>query len=258
MTDFHGKFVWYELMTTDTKAAEAFYRRVVGWGAKDARQPGMEYTLFTVGEAQVAGMMAIPEAVRAAGGRPGWLAHVAVDDVDARAAQMKAASGTIHREPTDIPGIGRFSIVADPQGAVISLFRGEMTSEPPPSAPPGTPGHVGWHELMAADGAAAFAFYATLFGWTKGEAVDMGPMGVYQIFARDGQPTGGMMTKPPTMPAPAWNYYFNVEAIDAAAARVTEAGGQVVNGPHQVPGGSWIVQCIDPQGAVFALVAAQR
>jgi predicted enzyme related to lactoylglutathione lyase len=112
--------------------------------------------------------------------------------------------------------------------------------------------------LHACDGASAFAFYAGLFGWTKAEAVDMGAMGIYQTFATGGAPIGGMMTKTPQTPAPFWLYYFNVEAVDAAMARVKDAGGQIIHGPMQVPGGSWIAHCLDPQGAIFALVGSKR
>ena len=73
-----------------------------------------------------------------------------------------------------------------------------------------------------------------------------------------GPAIGGMMTRPPEVPKPCWLYYVNVEAIDAAAARVKAASGQVVSGPMEVPGGSWIVQCLDPQGAMFAMVAPKR
>jgi len=82
----------------------------------------------------------------------------------------------------------------------------------------------------------------------------MGPMGTYQLFAIDGVPSGGMMTKCADVPAPRWQYYFNVADIDAAEARVKQRGGQVLHGPMEVPGGSWIVQCTDPQGALFALL----
>ncbi len=82
----------------------------------------------------------------------------------------------------------------------------------------------------------------------------MGPMGTYQLFAAGGEAIGGMMTKPAQIPSPAWLFYFIVPEIDAAAARATDRGGQVLNGPMQVPGGGWIVQCTDPQGAMFALV----
>ena len=125
-------------------------------------------------------------------------------------------------------------------------------------APTGTPGHVGWHELYAADWSSGFDFYARQFGWTQADAIDMGPLGTYQLFATGGAPMGGMMNKPDSIPSPAWVYHFNVAEANAAAARVTEHGGRILNGPHQVPGGSWILHCLDPQGALFALVAPNR
>ena len=107
-----------------------------------------------------------------------------------------------------------------------------------------TPGRIGWHELYAADWKSAFAFYAGQFGWAKTDAIDMGPMGTYQLFAIDSDQMGGMMNKPEEIPVPLWLFYFNVEAIDAGAERVKANGGQILNGPMEVPGGSWIVQCI--------------
>jgi predicted enzyme related to lactoylglutathione lyase len=256
MASSHGKFVWYDLMTTDMPAAEKFYGRVVGWGAQDSGMPGQKYTLFTTPQRPVGGLMTIPDEARKAGAQPMWSGYIAVDDVDAYAAKVKRVGGAIHVPPEDIPTVGRFAMVSDPQGAVFALFKG--SSEPPGDAAPGTQGHIGWHELHAADGGAAFDFYASQFGWTKAEAMDMGAMGVYQIFARNGTPTGGMMTKPAGMPHPMWLYYFYVDAIDAAAERVKAGGGEVTNGPMEVPGGQWIVQCLDPQGAMFALLGPRK
>ncbi|MGH7211867.1 MAG: VOC family protein [Acetobacteraceae bacterium] len=247
-------FVWYDLMTADAKAAEAFYRDVVGWRAQDAGMPDRSYTILSAGETPIGGLMGIPPEARAAGARPVWNGYVAVADVDAVAARVKQEGGAIHHAPEDIPGVGRFACVADPQGAMFMLFKGSTDEQPQPTAP-GTPGHIGWRELLAGDGKSAFAFYSGLFGWTKAEAIDIGAMGVYQLFAAGGAPIGGMMTKPDAVPAPSWLYYFNVKEIQAAAARVTGKGGQVVHGPMEVPGGAWIVQCVDPQGAAFALVA---
>jgi len=257
MSETPARFVWYDVMTTDSKAAEAFYRLVMGWDTKDSGMADRSYTLLSVGPAMVGGLMPIPEEARAMGARPAWMGYVGVADVDSHEARVKAAGGSVHRAPEDIPGVGRFAVVADPQGAAFMLFSGPSGEEPAPVAP-GTPGHVGWHELHAGDRESAFAFYADLFGWTKVEAVDMGPLGIYQTFAAGGAPIGGMMTKAPSLPVAFWLYYFNVEAIDAAAARVARGGGQIVNGPQQVPGGSWIVQCVDPQGAMFALVGSKR
>jgi predicted enzyme related to lactoylglutathione lyase len=257
MSKTHGKFVWYDVMTSDPKAAGSFYESVIGWKAQDSGMADRSYTIFSMGPTMVGGLMPIPKEPHAQGARPCWTGYIGVDDVDAYAARVTVAGGAVHRAPEDIPGIGRFAVVADPHGAVFILFRGTSDAEPVPAAP-GTPGHIGWHELHAGDGNSAFAFYAGLFGWTKAEAVDMGAMGIYQTFATGGAPVGGMMTKTPQTPAPFWLYYFNVEAVDAAMTRVKDAGGEIIHGPMQVPGGSWIANCLDPQGAIFALVGSKR
>lgn len=254
MSDFTPGFVWYELMTTDVAAADLFYRTVVGWGARDSGVPGVAYTMFTAAEAPAAGLMALDDEARAAGARPGWVGYVAVEDVDASVAQLREAGGAVHRAPADIPTVGRFAVVADPQGAVLAMITPAMEGTPPE---PGTVGHGGWHELLTTDRDGAMAFYAGLFGWTKDQPFDMGPMGIYQVFAQRGRTIGGIMTKPDAVPAPFWNYYFTVESIQDAATRIREHGGQVINGPHQVPGGSWIAQGVDPQGAMFSLTAAR-
>jgi len=253
MPDPQGCFVWYELMTTDTEGAKAFYGQVVGWGTRDA-PGGLPYTLFTTGEMPVAGLMDLPKEARAMGAPPGWIGYVAVADVDAAADRAKRLGATVHVPPQDIPNIGRFAILADPQRAVFALFRGADSGKYEPPAP-GTPGQIGWHELLAADWERAFDFYAALFGWQKADAIDMGGMGTYQLFAAGGPPIGGMFNKPPMVPAPFWLYYFRVGDIDAAAGRVTGGGGQVLNGPMEVPGGDWILNAVDPQGAHFSLHA---
>jgi len=256
MTSTPGTFVWYELATPDGPAAQAFYRRVVGWEAKDAGTPGHGYTLLCAGSREVGGIFAL-EGTACADAKPGWMGYIAVPDVDAYVAKVKAAGGSVTHESADIPGVGRFAGVADPYDAVFMLFQ-DAGGQAPEPAPPGTPGHVGWHELHAGDGAGAFAFYSRLFGWTRAEAMDMGPQGVYQMFAAGGPAMGGMMTKAPQTPTPFWLFYFNVEAIDPAIKRAEAGGGKLVMGPMEVPGGSWIAHCLDPQGVIFALVAPAR
>ncbi|WP_027172940.1 VOC family protein [Methylobacterium sp. 10] len=253
-----GRFVWYDLMTTDLPAARDFYGHACGWTIAEAGMPGTDYSLAHLGEVPVGGMMTLPDDVRAQGGRAGWMGYVAVTDVDAASAEIREAGGKIYRPPADIPGIGRFCVAADPQGAVFVPFRGDGPLPPTPT--PGTPGHFGWHELHATDWEEAFAFYASLFGWVKTEAVDMGPLGIYQLFGAPvpdsgcaGIHTGGMMTNA-QVPAPFWLYYVNVEDIDAAGSRITAGGGRIVAGPHQVPGGAWTIHAFDPQGAMFGLV----
>jgi len=253
-----GKFIWYDVMTTDTKAATAFYGDVIGWDAQEhVMQNNSTYTVFSKGPVMVAGLMAIPEALRAEGAKPCWSGYVATNDVDADAARVAAAGGAIKRKPEDIPNVGRFAVVADPGGAVFLLFKPNTQEEPKPVEPM-KPGHVGWHELYAGDLDREFAFYSRLFGWTKDRAIDMGTMGTYQIFATGGAPCGGMMKSCGQAPVHAWNYYITVESVAKAADRAQGQGAQVLHGPAEVPGGAWIVQARDPQGAPFAIVSAAK
>jgi predicted enzyme related to lactoylglutathione lyase len=251
-----SNFVWYELVTSDAKAAEVFYRGVVGWDAdvQAGLTPGEPYTILKAGKVPVAGMLAMPKEFFAGGNKPGWIGYIGVDDVDGYTKRVQTAGGKVHRPVQEIPSVGRFSVVADPQGTVFVLFQPKAGADRPPQPPAGTPGFANWHELHAVDGKSAFEFYSGMFGWKKTEVMDMGPSGLYQMFAADGPTMGGMMTAQDQANRPGWVYYFNVDSADAAAERVKEKGGKVLMGPHEVPGGSWIVQGIDPQGALFAVV----
>ncbi len=257
-----GSFIWYELMSADTAAATAFYGAVVGWEAKPQGEPHGDYTIFSVPgfEIGVAGMMAINPDMACSGARPGWIGYIAANDVDATVAEIVATGGRLLKGPEDIPGgIGRFAVVNDPHGAVFCLFRPNMPEGPlPASAAPGSQGTFGWRELYAGNREADFAFYSRLFGWEKSLAVDMGGMGIYQCFDLKGQGLGGMMTATPDMGPPTWNYYINVDGIEAAAARVAAAGGKVLHGPQEVPGGSFILNCLDREGALFSLASMTR
>lgn len=251
-----GKFSWYELLTTDPAAAGKFYSGVVGWTTRDMPGPTGNYTIFEVApNVGMAGMMAIP--ADAQGMPPNWAGYIAVDDVDAHVEKITAAGGKLLRPAMDIPDMLRFAVVADPSGAAFIVVTMNPAMKPPadPPVPPAT-GTIGWHELYASDFEASWSFYSSLFGWTIVNDMDMGPMGIYRIFSEgDGKQTGGMMAKPPNIPMSFWGFYFHVDGINAAVERVKAGGGSVLMGPHQVPGGQWIIQGVDPQGANFALVS---
>ncbi len=251
MVNSHGRFVWYELMTTDPKAAEVFYAEVVGWGTVDASMGGAPYMVFTAGEASVCGLMNLPEEARRMGAAPRWIGYVGVDNVDAAAERIRRLGGVVHLPPTDVPNISRFAVVADPQMATFALSQRLKPGQEQPAALK-TPRHIGWHELLAADWEKALSFYVELFGWQKVDA-DVNAMGKYQVFSAGGETIGGMSTKPPMVPTPFWLYYFNIDDIDAAAKSVKAGGGRILEGPLEVRGGGWIARCADPQGAMFAL-----
>ena len=251
MVDHQGRFVWYELLTTDIAAAQVFYGKVVGWDARDASTPDFAYRMFTVGNAPMAGLMNLPEEGLRKGATPRWLGYVAVDDVDMTAERVRCLGGTIYVPPTD-SNIGRISVIADPQTATLALVSGLKPAEA--AAPlPDQPGRVGWHELFAADHGTAFAYYCEVFGWPKADA-EPGATEAYQLFSAGGETIGGMFTKLAKAPIPFWLYYFTVDDIGAALDRVTEAGGQIFEGPFKLVGDSAIARCVDPQGAMFALL----
>jgi uncharacterized protein len=256
MTDSDGRFVWYELMTTDLKAATAFYAKVVGWGMRDASTPGMSYTLLTLGEASVGGLMQLPEDARRMGAEPRWLGYIAVNDVDAAARQISQFGGAVHIPPADIPDIGRFSVAADPQTATFAVIKwldpGQVQTDDLDK-----PGRVGWHELLAANGEKAFPFYTELFGWQKAEA-EIEPESTYRPFSIGTQTIGGIFTKPAMVPMPFWLYYFNIGDIGAALEHVKALGGKILEGSVDVPGGSRVARCQDPQGAMFALIEKRK
>ena len=251
-----GSFVWYELMTGDPAAAKTFYGAVAGWTFQDVPMPNMTYTLVHADGVQVGGIMPIPEEAAQQGAGPVWFGYVGVDDVDAAARSVEAAGGSIHRAPTDIPNVGRFAMVADPQGAVFALFQGN-SDQPSRAFELGTPGHFGWNELHTRDGAAALDFYVGQFGWARAEPMNMGEMGYYRIFEIDGAGAGATMDSP-NFPRPMWLFYICVPDIDAALDKARSGGAEIMLEPIEVPGGMWIVQAKDPQGAMFALVGPRK
>jgi uncharacterized protein len=239
-------------MTSDTKSAANFYTKVAGWKTQTWDQ-NPSYTMFTAKGRPRAGLMALPE--------PNsplmWLAYIGTPNVEMTARQAEGLGGKVVKKPEDIPTIGRFAIIQDPQGALFVAFTPLQASAPPDATP--AVGDFSWHELMTTDWRAALAFYKSLFGWEETESMDMGPeMGTYQMYGWKGRTLGGMMNKPRQSPGPpAWLSYISVADSKKAAETVKKLGGRIINGPMEVPGGSWIAAGLDLQGAAFAVHSAK-
>lgn len=256
-------FFWLELMTSDRAAAERFYAAVVGWTLSPFGEASDPYTIIEAGGRGVGGIMTIPEQARAHGMTPRWVNYIHSADIDAAIAKLRAGGGKVMMEPSLIPTVGRFAVVSDPQGAMFNLLQPESQGEMPPVAP-GTIGRVDWHELHTTDWKGALGFYVDQFGWEATDGLDMSPMGTYQMFAMGpvegstecGITVGGMMTDTQA-PQPYWTFYVRVDDIDAASKRVTDNGGSIAFGPQQVPGGDWVINAVDPQGAHFSLVGSR-
>jgi uncharacterized protein len=243
-----GRFVWYDLLVPDVKAAIAFYTEVVGW--KSQPFGDSQYTMWVGEQGPMGGVMDLPAEAKTMGAPPHWIGNVQIESVEASVALVKKLGGKVYKEPADIPTVGRFAVVADPQGGSIALFQPSMAMALHDT---GKPGEVCWNELMTTDRGAAFKFYSEVFGWKSIQEMDMGPMGVYQIFGIGDVQLGGIMTKPKDAPMPtAWRYYVEVPELDSAIARATQRGAKVLNGPMDVPGGR-VANLMDPQGAAISL-----
>ena len=261
MTTLQGSWIWYELMTPDPDGSKAFYDAVVGWTIDAAPTGPMDYRMIVSRDGGLTGgVMRLTQDMLDHDARPGWLGYIGVDDVDVSVTAVEAAGGKVLIAAFDVPGTGRIAMVADCCGAPFYI----MTPTPPPGGGTSTsfsalpnPGHMGWNELYAVDQDHALAFYTDLFGWALPEPMDMGPMGQYQFIAHDGVTMGAIMRKPDAVTVSAWCHYIWVESTSAAIERIKAAGGTVVNGPHEVPGPLWVVQAIDPQGAMFSLTGGK-
>lgn len=259
-----GGFIWYELMTTDPVAAGRFYSAVVkGWTFGDRVPTDVDYRMIQRSDGgNAGGVLALNEEMQAGGARPIWLGYLHVKDVDAAVQAIKGEGGEAKLEPWDQPGVGRLAMVTDPSGAPFYL----MDPIPPANDPKAQsdvfsvdqPQHVRWNELWSGDPAQAVQFYKRHFGWSQEGDMDMGELGKYQFVQHNGVAIGAIMPRMPDVPASMWNFYIGVDDIDRAAEAVKANGGQVFNGPMEIPGGEFALNGSDPQGALFGLVGPRK
>jgi predicted enzyme related to lactoylglutathione lyase len=250
-------------MTTDIPAATAFYSKIAGWGTQEFDMgPNGKYQMWVVDNAPIGGVMTQTPKSGAPPMPPHWLGYVAVPNTDETVKQAESLGGRVISPPMDIPTVGRFAIIADPQGAAIAVFTPLPSSTGMDYSP--QVGKFSWHELMTTDHDAAWSFYSKLFDWEKTGESDMGAIGMYVMFGLGGDhrasdapnagACGGMFNMTPEMKMPPnWVYYIQVDSVDATAEAVKSSGGQLLNGPMEVPGGDRIAQCMDPQGGMFAI-----
>lgn len=261
MANLHGSWIWYELVTPDAVASKAFYEAVIGWTITPGSPETGGYGFIANADGgMTGGLLTLTTDMTNHGAQPCWLGYIGVDDADATVKAIEAGGGACHMPPHDVPMAGRIAMVADCCGAPFYV----MTPAPPPGGGESTAfsaekrdGRCGWNELMAGNAENAARFYTGLFGWSLPDAMDMGDFGKYQFIAHDGVTMGAIMNKMAETPRPMWNHYFWVPSIPTAKAAIEGNGGQVINGPMEVPGGDWIVQGIDPQGAMFSLVGGK-
>lgn len=252
-------FCWYELMTSDSAEATAFYKAVVGWTIHP-REAGsaMDYRMIEATDGDmIGGVLGLTEAMQQSGARPSWIPYLAVADIDAGLAAIEADGGRTMMPRTDIAE-GSFALVSDPQGAPFYLMQPRPPEDrlgaPSPAFKADGVGHARWNELATSNPDAAKAFYARHFGFAFNNAMPMGEAGEYAFIDFDDTALGAIMPILDPARKPSWLIYFGVASVVAAKAAIEQSGGTVLMGPHEVPGGDWIVVATDPQGASFGVV----
>jgi len=251
----HGRFTWYELYATDTAAAKKFYPPVTGWGVQkwDDAGPDNPYEMWTAGGVPFAGMLPLTDEMKGRGVPTHWLTYVSVNSASETIAKATGLGARLVWGPETVPTVGVLAILKDPQGAMIAILQPDT----PGDGFDGTAklGQMSWHELSTSDWKAALNFYGALFGWEKIQEMDMGGGNMYTIFGHGTKLFGGMFNTNKEwgdMP-PNWLPYINVRDIKAAEAAIKRGGGKIMNGPMEVPDGSWIIMGADAQGAMFAV-----
>ena len=240
---------WVDLGSPDMDAARAFYSGLFGWDIPPGPEEAGGYSIAMLRGRPVAG---IGPAMNP--GPPVWATYVIVDSADDVATKVKANGGTVLVEPMDVLDAGRMGVFMDPKGAVFSVWQ--------PGVMPGAgivnePNSYSWSELATSDVDGSKKFYGAVFGWghqSYGEAE--GPMGGYTEWKIGDRSIGGMMPRPPQLPAEVpdyWGVYFAVADIDATAAKVKELGGAVHVGPMAIEPGIFAMVA-DPQGAMFSVM----
>lgn len=252
-----GRNVWFDLMTTDVDGAKAFYTETIGWKSQQWEEgdPNMPYSMWMAGEVGIGGLMQLPEEAAKMGAPPHWMAYTLVPDVDATVKEAEGLGGKILKSAFDIPKVGRVAVLADPQGAAFAIYKPEKDDSP--FADGKQMLQFSWAELNTTDYEGAWKFYSALFDWKERSTMDMGPLGTYFMWNDSEEVTkGGMSNMASQMKVPAhWLHYITVENIEETLERIKAKGGKVINGPMDIPGDDVIAQCIDPQGAFFAVYA---
>lgn len=248
-----GTPCWVDLMSPDVDASTSFYRDLFGWDAEDQYddEGTRIYTSFSRDGKVVAGLGGQPPEMD--GAPPVWNTYVATDDVDETTAKVEKAGGSVMMPPMDVMDQGRMAIYSDPTGAVISVWEAGQHRGAEVCNEPGT---WSWNELMTRDIDRALTFYSDVFGWSY-DGMEM-PFGTYHVITGgDEGGRGGLMAMPDGMPDMVpnhWAVYFMVDDADAIVGRVSELGGQVVQGPDDAPGVGRIATLHDPMGGSFTIL----
>jgi uncharacterized protein len=243
----HGIPSWVDHSSPDPVKAGAFYSGVFGWDVQEGDPEFGGYAMATKDGRNVAGI-----GPQQGPGPSYWGTYVNVDSADDVTEKVRASGGTVMVEPMDVGEEGRMAVFADPAGAMFGVWEpGRMKG----AGLVNEEGSLGWNELVTSDVEGSKVFYGAVFGWAH-DSHEGGPPGGYTEWKASGRTMGGMMAKPPGMPAgiPSyWGVYFIVSDVDATVAKAKELGGDVFLPAFDSPQGR-MAGIVDPFGAMFSVI----
>lgn len=244
-----GRPSWVDLGSPDPAASRAFYSELFGWAAEvDPRPEAGGYAQFRKDGQSVAGVGPLFQA----GMPPVWTTYIASDDVDATAAKITEAGGTVMMPPMDVLDVGRMAVFAGPDGAVAGVWQARVH---PGAGLVNEPGSWCWSQLASPDKATSVRFYGEVFGWKLqqhpewGEFLSLGDDGG-EIAAVSQIGTDTSAEVPPS-----WETIFMVADVDASLARAQELGATVMTPAFDTGPGARMAALVDPHGAPFGIMS---
>lgn len=245
MAYLHGKFVWFEHLSNDVQKARVFYRDLFGWKSDGVPMGGQTYHMIQNGADGIGGFRtAMP-------GMPShWMSYLSVADVDGSANEAIAAGGKILMPPTEFAPVGRGATLADPTGAVFSVWKDAQMDRP--DSEKVAVGDWYWNECMTSDAGKALAFYEKVFAFTH-ETMNMGA-GPYYVLKAGELARGGLMNSPDPKAPPAWLPYVSVADCDASAARAVALGATICVPAMDIPDVGRFAVITDTVGAAVGII----
>lgn len=250
MSYLPGKFVWFEHLSTDVPKARKFYDALFGWHTESMPIGDQRYSMILNGDGTTSTGIG-GYGASAPGARPSWMSYLSVPDVDAAYNAALAAGAKSLSAPMDYGPVGRGAALADPTGAVFSVWKSAEGDAPDPAKTP--VGAWCWNELWTSDDRAALAFYEAVFGYSH-DSMDMGPQGTYYMLKTGAVARAGLMRAVDRQAPSMWLPYVAVADCDATAARAKALGGQVLAAPQDIPNVGRFAIAQDPLGAAIAVI----
>ncbi len=252
----HGKFVWFEHWShdaTNTDKTKAFYTELFGWTFQDQEMAGQTFTTINLADKAIGMIMTsekVPKAKKAM-----WMGYISTADVDGAAAKAKEAGGTIHLEPTNMEGVGRFAVIGDKDGAVYGVVK--TTAGDAKQAKPNM-NEFGWMELWTKKGTEqAEAYYTAALGYQV-QPFPMKKGKNYSMLSYDNNPYAGIIQAPQAKYANNWVPYVPVENVDEIIKKAKKAKGKTIGKPLDIDGVGRIGYLIDPSGAVIGVMTPSQ